>query len=72
MSNDRQPVKVPADVLEGLKAVRESGKTNMLDRRGVIAVAGQMEFYATAVWAEENREAFGRGFRDGYEAEDAA
>ncbi|HEY3379235.1 MAG TPA: DUF5049 domain-containing protein [Armatimonadota bacterium] len=46
---------VPAVVLEGLEAVRQSGYTNMLDRPRVIELAEMMGYEETAAWLRENR-----------------
>jgi len=65
---ERTKVRVPADVLEGLEAVRLSGKTNMLDAPRVIELAYQMEHYATALWVHENRKQYAEGIFRGFEA----
>ncbi len=49
------PVAVPANVLEGLAAVRLSGKTNMLDVFRVIELALSMGYPDAALWVYENR-----------------
>lgn len=64
----RTRVRVPADVLEGLEAVRLSGKTNMLDAPKVIELAFEMEHYATALWVHENRKQYAEGIFRGFEA----
>jgi hypothetical protein len=61
-------VRAPADVLEGLEAVRLSGKTNMLDAPRVIQLAHEMEYYATALWVHENRKQYAEGIFRGFEA----
>lgn len=63
-------VKVPAKVLDGIDAVRDSGKTNMLDSRAVQFYANKMEHYETVLWIEDNRSEYGRGIFEGFEAED--
>lgn len=65
---ERTKVRVPADVLEGLEAVRLSGKTNMLDAPRVIELAYEMEHYATALWVHENRKQYAEGIFRGFEA----
>jgi len=65
---ERTKVRVPADVLEGLEAVRLSGKTNMLDAPRVIELAFEMEHYATALWVHENRKQYAEGIFRGFEA----
>jgi hypothetical protein len=69
---DRAAVRVPADVLEGLEAVRLSGLTNMLDRPAVARIAGAMGYAACACWVRENRALFARGIFCGFEAEGGA
>lgn len=61
-------IQVPADVLEGLEAVRLSGKTNMLDTPRVIELAHEMDYYATALWVHENRKQYAEGIFKGFEA----
>jgi len=65
---ERTKVRVPADVLEGLEAVRTSGRTNMLDAPRVIELAHEMGHYATALWVHENRKQYAEGIFRGFEA----
>ena len=65
---ERTKVRVPADVLEGLEAVRLSGKTNMLAVPRVIELAFEMGHYATALWVHENRKQYAEGIFRGFEA----
>jgi len=65
---ERTKVRVPADVLEGLEAVRLSGKTNMLDAPRVIELAFETEHYATALWVHENRGLYSQGIFRGFAA----
>jgi len=65
---ERTKVRVPVDVLEGLEAVRLSGKTNMLDAPRVIELAFEMEHYATALWVHDNRKQYAEGIFRGFEA----
>lgn len=65
---ERIRVNVPTDVLEGLEAVRLSGKTNMLDAPRVIELKHEMEHYATALWVHENRKKHAEGIFRGFEA----
>jgi len=62
--------RVPREVLEGIEAVRESGRTNMLDRRMVQVVADELEFFATVLWLEDNGPAYARGLFHGFEPVD--
>ena len=60
-------VPIPANVLEGVEAVRQSGKTNMLDVSRVIELAFEMEHYATVLWVHENRRQYMEGLFRGFE-----
>ena len=51
---EQTKVSVPADVLEGLDAVRRTGRTNMLDVPRVIELAFNMGRDATAAWVRNN------------------
>lgn len=64
------PIAVPAAVLEGLEAVRQSGYTNMLDRPRVIELAEMMGFDETAAWVRDNRSLYARGIFAGFCADD--
>lgn len=57
---EKQPVAVPADVYEGLEAVRVSGATNMFDRLRVIELAEMMSYDETAKWVREHRDLYAR------------
>ncbi len=67
---ERTPIKVPAAVLAGLEYVRQSGKTNMLDRPRVVQIALVAGYGATALWVQEHRDAYARGIFRGFAAED--
>ena len=51
---DQGPVCVPVDVLEGLEAVMQSGRTNMLDVSAVQLIAYQLGYHGTVLWIEDN------------------
>lgn len=61
-------VKVSPEVLRGLEAVRESGKTNMFNARAVITLAREEGFHETADWVEANKELYLEGFFNGFTA----
>ena len=61
---------VPADVLEGLEAIRLSGKTNMLDLPEVVLIAVEMGFFDTAIWIESNRSHYCQRLIQGFEPTD--
>jgi hypothetical protein len=65
----RTAVRVPADVHEGLEAVRLSGLTNMLDRPAVAQIAAGMGYDACARWVREHRALYARGIFQGFEAD---
>lgn len=67
---DKAKVRIPADVLEGLKAVRLSGKTNMLDAPRVIELALEMGHDAAAFWVYECRSKYAEGIFKGFEPEE--
>ena len=52
---EQTKVPIPADVLEGLEAVRLSGKSNMLDVPVVVKLALDMGFPQTALWVHEHQ-----------------
>lgn len=62
----KEPIIVPAAVLEGLEAVRQSGYTNMLDRPRVIELAEMMGFDETADWLRNNRRLYAEGIFAGF------
>ncbi len=63
VSGDEEPrpkekptsIQVPAEVLKGLEAVRQSGLTNMLDRPRVAFLAEEMGFSEAATWIRAHR-----------------
>jgi hypothetical protein len=46
--DEKESVLVPREVLEGLEAVRRSGRVNMLDRPAVARIAGELGFREAA------------------------
>jgi len=65
---ERKKIVVSADVLEGLEAVRLSGKTNMLDAPRVIELAFEMGHEETALWVHENGSLYSHGIFQGFAA----
>ena len=65
-------VKIPAEVLEGIEAVRVSGRTNMLDRPAVAAIALELGYVDAAFWLEDkaNHKAYATGIFHGFEEAD--
>jgi len=64
-------VMIPAEVLEGIEAVRRSGRTNMLDRNAVASIALELGFVDTAFWLEDkaNHKAYAEGIFHGFTEE---
>jgi len=66
----KEPIAVPAAVLEGLEAVRQSGYTNMLDRPRVIELAEMMGHDETAEWLRNNRRTYSEGIFAGFRVDE--
>jgi hypothetical protein len=66
----REPVRVPAEVLEGLRAVRGyAGTRGVLDVATVRYLANETGQGALAAWIHEHPEEYGRGLLDGFREE---
>ena len=63
-------VAIPSKVLEGIEAVRVSGKTNMLDVPVVKKLAHKMGRRAAAEWIDEHVALYYVGVFRGFEATD--
>jgi hypothetical protein len=63
---EQTKVPVPAKVLNGIEAVRLSGKTNMIDLPEVVRLAVEMDFIDAAMWIENNRSAYCCGVLRGF------
>lgn len=48
------------EVKEQILAVRDTGRTNMLDSNMVQIIANEMHLFELVIFIEENREAYGR------------
>jgi len=66
------PITIPPEVLKGIEAVRKSGKTNMLDRPAVAAIALELGYVDAAFWLEDkaNHTAYATGIFNGFEEAD--
>jgi hypothetical protein len=62
-------VKVPPDVFEGLKRIRQSEKINMRDRIGVEMLSYGMGLFHAVMWIEEHQVEYARGISNGFQAE---
>jgi hypothetical protein len=56
-------------VLDGIEAVRRSGRANMLDRPAVVRLADQLGHPAAALWIHDNSGLYSRGIFAGFRAE---
>jgi hypothetical protein len=65
---EREPVRVPADVLEGLEAVRRHLGHNVLDVATIRYFAIERGRRDLAIWIHRYPEAYGRGLLDGLQA----
>ena len=61
-------INVSQAVLDGIEAVRVSGKTNMLDYDAVMVIANKMGYHKTVVWMHHNRKVYAEGLFAGFEA----
>ena len=62
----RHLVEVPQKVLDGIMEIRDSGQTNMCDRRTVQVIADQMEFFELVCWIEDNPKDYRIGILRGF------
>jgi hypothetical protein len=63
-----EPIVVLRAVLDGIEAVRRSGRTNMLDRPVVARLCDELGHYAAALWVSEHRDLYARGIFHGFRA----
>jgi len=61
-------IQVSQKVYEGLEAVRQSGRTNMLDVPVVIYWAEVLGYQETANWIRQHRNEYAKGVFEGFEA----
>lgn len=59
----------PADVLNGILGVRDSGLTNMLDRKAVVILAKRLGFSETARWISNHASEYSEGIFRGFDVE---
>ena len=62
-------IKIPAAVFQGIEAVRQSGRTNMLARDVVAAIALELGYVDAAFWLTDkaNHKAYAQGISNGFE-----
>jgi hypothetical protein len=66
--SEGEPVRVPADVLEGLEAVHRYAGTDVLDVATIRYLANERGRRTVAVWIHRHPEEYGRGLLDGFQA----
>jgi hypothetical protein len=69
MTDESAKVAVPPEVLRGIEAVRKSGRTNMLARDVVAAIALELGYVGAAFWLNDktNHKAYAQGIFNGFE-----
>lgn len=65
---DKGPVPIPEAVLAGIEAVRQEGRTNMLDYPAVIRLAREAGHHAAADWITTNVSLYSAGLFRGFVA----
>ncbi|HEY3416709.1 MAG TPA: DUF5049 domain-containing protein [Armatimonadota bacterium] len=68
IEDGKGPVPIPEAVLPGIEAVRQSGKTNMLDIPAVIRLAREAGHHGAADWIVTNPSAYSAGLFRGFVA----
>jgi hypothetical protein len=66
--SEREPVQIPANVLEGLEAVRRHFGHNVLDVATIRYFAIEWGRRTLAIWIHRYPEEYGRGLLDGFQA----
>jgi hypothetical protein len=66
---EREPVRVPEEVLEGLEAVRRYAGTDVLDIPTARYLAQERGRGALVVWIDKHPQEYARGLFDGFRVE---
>ena len=69
MSDAAAKIAIPTGILKGIEAVRISGRTNMLDRPAVAAIALELGYVDAAFWLtdRDNFKTYAEGIFRGFE-----
>jgi hypothetical protein len=67
--SEREPVRVPKAVLEGLEAVRRYAQTDVLDIATVRYLAQERGQGALLVWIDTHPQEYAQGLLDGFRAD---
>ena len=64
-------IRVPKEVLDGIKAVRADGRTNMFDVNAVMTIAQELREYALVAYLVDkaNQRTYAKGIFTGFEEE---
>ena len=68
--SEREPVRIPKEVLEELESVRRHTRAEVLDIPTIRHTAMERGKPALVVWIDEHQREYGRGLLDGFLAED--
>lgn len=63
-------IEIPELVFEGIRAVRDFGAVNMLDRDRVIDLCNQLGHPVAAEWIESNKRSYSQGIFNGFRCAD--
>jgi len=69
VAKERDTMKVPQSVYDGIEAVRQSGVTNMLARDRVAEEAGFLGFGECQDWIYANEAEYAKGVFEGFEVD---
>jgi hypothetical protein len=67
-----EKVKAPRAVIDGIETVRQTGRTNMMDRRMVQVIANELELWELVIWLEDHPKDYGRGLFQGFQVDEEA
>jgi type IV secretory pathway ATPase VirB11/archaellum biosynthesis ATPase len=68
--SEREPVRIPREVLEELESVRRYTRAEVLDIPTIRHVAMERGKPALVVWIDKHEQEYGRGLLNGFWAED--
>ncbi len=68
VKEENDEIEVPESVFLGLEEVRESGRVNMFDWKGVISLLYEGELHEAADWVKSNRSLYAEGIFRGFKS----
>lgn len=72
MTNYYECTRVPAAVLEGIIAVKDTGALNMFDYFGVIRMADSLGYPQVGIWMAAHKKEYCQGIFNGFIIEESA